>query len=277
MKKTLIALMGLFTLVACSEDSYQEADKMNGTAENSSDSMIKPMTVSSGYDSPFQPAGSSLNKGILTVFKNYTPLNIELEPFGEDMHVQTFLGAVGGTYPPMGIAHSFFPVSGGNFQVLSGTFETNSDPGAPLAVNAPPYSNSTGTIIYDFGSFSTNFRMLHYGKVYYFRYKVFDKNGNIIDTGYIKHKFYNDTDDWQTINAMSSGEWDVVADVPGLAPMYDAVVMYNTTWDEMCLTNRDGYTTAPLPSKVSIPDPATGTVHTLEFTSDTSGIYVNFF
>lgn len=273
MKKSIIALIGLFTLVACSEDSYEEADKMSET-----DSGINtvPTTVSSGYDSPFQPAGSSLNKGILTVFKNYTPLNIELEPFGEDMHVQTFLGAVGGTYPPMGIAHSFVPVSGGNFQVLSGTSETNRDPGAPLAVNAPPYSNSVGSIIYDFGSFTTNFRMLHYGKIYYFRYKIFDKGGNVIDSGYIKHKFYNDTDDWQTINA-TSPDWDVVADVPGLAPMYDAVVMYNTTWDEMCLTNKDGYTTPPLPSQVSITDPATGTAHTLEFTSDTNGIYVNFF
>ncbi len=35
MKKSIIALMGLFTLVACSEDSYQEADKMNETRNGS--------------------------------------------------------------------------------------------------------------------------------------------------------------------------------------------------------------------------------------------------
>lgn len=265
--------MGLFTLMACSDDSYQEADKMSDTGSGIN---TKPMTVSSGYDSPFQPSGSSLNKGILTEFKNNTPLNIQLEPFGEDMHVQTFIAANGGTYPPMGgIAYNFFPVSGGNFTVMSGAYETNRDLGAPLAVNAPPYSNSVGSIIYNFGSFTTNFRMLHYGKVYYFRYKIFDKGGNVIDSGYIKHKFYNDTDDWQTINA-TSPDWDVVADVPGLAPMYDAVVMYNATWDEMCLTNRDGYTTPPLPSRVPVIDPATGVAHTLEFTSDKNGIYVVF-
>ncbi len=273
MKKSIIALLGGFTLVACSDDAVQEADKMSETGSGIN---TVPMTVSSGYDSPFQPAGSSLNKGIVTVFKNNTPLNLELEPFGEDMHVQTFLGAVGGTYPPMGgIVYNFFPVSGGNFQVLSGTSETNRDPGAPLAVNALPYSNSVGSIIYDFGSFTTNFRMLHYGKVYYFRYKVFDNSGNVIDFGYIKHKFYNDTDDWQTINAISP-DWDVVADVPGLAPMYDVVVMYNTTWDEMCLTNRDGYITPAMPSQVDVVDPSTGAVHKLEFTSDINGIYVNF-
>jgi len=54
MKKSIIALLGLFTLVACSEDAYQEADKRSetGTVENDSGSMM-PMTVSSGYRSPF--------------------------------------------------------------------------------------------------------------------------------------------------------------------------------------------------------------------------------
>lgn len=277
MKKISIALLGLFTLVACSEDAY-EADKLTetGSVENNSGGTMMPMTVSTGYDSPFQPYGSPSNKGFTTTFTNNTPLNLSLQPYGEDMHMQTFL-SVNLIYPPYntGILAELKPMPGASFNVMAGTVETNSDIGAPLAVNAPPYTNSGGTIIYDFGSWSPNWRMYHYGKIYYFRYKIFDNTGNVLADGYIKHKFYNDTDDSNNI----TDEWQLVGEVLSLAPMYDVVVMYNRDWDEMCLTNREDYSTNgydPLPSSVDVVDPVTGAMHTLEFTSTQFGIYVNF-
>src|SRR5690606_37532909 len=168
MKKSIFALMGLFTLVACGDDAYQEADRLTetGTVESNSDGTMMPMTVSAGYDSPCQPYGSSFNKDIVTTFRNNTPLLLELEPYGEDMHAQTFLLANLKIYPPTDPDTPFNAIASTNFTVMAGTVETNRDPGAPLAVNALPYSNSTGTIIYDFGSFTTNYRMLHYGKIY---------------------------------------------------------------------------------------------------------------
>lgn len=56
MKKSIIALMGLLSLVACSEDSYQEADKMNetGTVENNSGGMqTNTIDTSINYESPY--------------------------------------------------------------------------------------------------------------------------------------------------------------------------------------------------------------------------------
>ncbi len=56
MKKTIIALMGVFTLVACSEDSYQEADKMNatGTVENTEpQNSVRTVDPVIDYESPY--------------------------------------------------------------------------------------------------------------------------------------------------------------------------------------------------------------------------------
>ena len=52
MKKSIIALMGLFTLVACSEDVYREADQMTETetVEHNSGGGIMPLTTSPGYN-----------------------------------------------------------------------------------------------------------------------------------------------------------------------------------------------------------------------------------
>src|SRR5690606_36320366 len=130
MKKSIIALMGLFTLFACSEDAYREADQLTetGTIENTAGGDVTPMTVSGGYNSPFQPYGSSLNKGIVTTFRNTTPLFLELVPYGEDMHVQTFLLANNETYPPSPPYKTpFLPIPSTNFIVPRGGTETNVD------------------------------------------------------------------------------------------------------------------------------------------------------
>ncbi len=275
MKKISIALLGLFTLVACSEDAYQEADRRTeaGVVDNNADGGIKPLTFTQGYQSPFLP--SVANGGVVTTFTNNTPLFLELQPFGEDMHVELFLSANGYTYPPPSSGlPDFNAIPGGNFVVLPATVETNSDSGAPLAVNAPPYTNSTGSIIYDFGSWAPNWRMYHHGKIYYFKYKVFDQSGTVLGQGYLKHKFYDDSFTYQDISS-DDANWQKLTNVTGL-PGYDPVVMYHTGFKEMCITNNRNYTTPPLPSSVPITDPATSITYTLSFTVNSNGINVDF-
>ncbi len=273
MKKCTIALMGLFVLTACSDEVYQDDVNMhqNETVESNTQGGIRPMTSSSGYNSPFNPY-SSANNGVTTTFRNTTPLLLELTPYGQDMYVQTFLYSLGGTMPPDS-GTPFNAFEGKSFFIMPGTVETNSDSGAPMAVNAPPYTSSTGTMIYDFGSWTPNWRMYHYGKIYYFKYKIYNNMGVPFDEGYIRHQFYGELDNSVTIN---DPDWEEAGIVFSLKPWHDAVVMYHTTQDEMCITNDPNSTTPPLLSNISITDPTTGANHTLEFTSNASGIYVNF-
>lgn len=74
--------MGLFTLVACSEDSYQEADKMNesGAVENGSGGNIKPLTVDPAipYESPFDMSNGPCCTPVQYVFINNTEWEIEV-------------------------------------------------------------------------------------------------------------------------------------------------------------------------------------------------------
>lgn len=269
--------MGLFTLVACGEDTYQEVDERleSGSLENNSGGTMMPMTASSGYNSPFNPNGTTSN-GVTTTFTNNTPLLLELTPYGQDIHVQTFLSANGKPCcPPPDYDTPFFAFEGTSFLIKPGTVETNEDGGAPLAVNAPPFTSSAGTIIYDFGSWSPNWRMYHYGKIYYFKYKVYNTMGIPFEEGYIRHQFYGETDHSDDIN-FNDPDWIKVANADGLIPWHDAVVMYHRNQDEMCITNKPGYTTPPLLSNITITDPVTGIPHVLEFTSNASGIYVDF-
>jgi len=83
MKKSIIALMGLFTLFACSEDSYQQADKMNesvvvdsgsgGMQTNSIDPIIP-------YESPYGNLQTCCSS-IIFDFTNNTDLDLEFSPF----------------------------------------------------------------------------------------------------------------------------------------------------------------------------------------------------
>ena len=77
----MIALMGLFMLVACSEDAYQEADKMNenGSVENNSGGMqTNSIDPTIPYESPYEigNAGTPIHYAIhnLSEFElNITP------------------------------------------------------------------------------------------------------------------------------------------------------------------------------------------------------------
>lgn len=267
--------MGLFTLVACSEDAYQEVDERveSGSLENNSGGAMMPMTVSTGYNSPFNPYGTTSN-GVITTFTNNTPLLLELTPYGQDITVKSFLNNLSQTYPPRNDAMPFFAFEGASFFIEPFATESNQDADAPVAVNAAPFGTSLGTIIYDFGSWSPNWRMYHYGKVYYFKYKIYSM-GLPFEEGYIRHQFYGEIDDSDDVK-LADPNWVKVANADGLKPFHDAVVMYHRTQDEMCITNDPNSTTPPLLSKITVIDPATAMPHTLEFTSDINGIYVDF-
>jgi len=274
MKKSIIALIGLFTLVACSEDAYQEVNERveSGSLENNSGGTMMPMTSSTGYNSPFNPYGTTSN-GVATTFTNNTPLLLELTPYGQDITVQAFFNNLSITYPYEDNT-PFFAFEGQSFFIEPFATESNQDADAPVAVNAAPFGTSLGTIIYDFGSWSPNWRMYHYGKVYYFKYKIYSM-GVPFEEGYIRHQFYGETDNSDDVN-LADPNWVKVANADGLIPYHDAVVMYHRIQDEMCLTNKVGYTPPPLLSKITVIDPATAMPHTLEFTSDAFGIYVDF-
>lgn len=272
MKKSIIALMGLFTLVACSEDAYQEVNERveSGSLENNSGGTMMPMTVSWGYNSPFNPYGTTSN-GVTTTFTNNTPL-LELTPYGQDITVQAFFNNLLITYPYEENT-PFFAFEGQSFFIEPFATESNQDADAPVAVNAAPFGTSLGSIIYDFGSWSPNWRMYHYGKVYYFKYKIYSM-GVPFEEGYIRHQFYGETDN-STVISSNDPNWVKVANADGLKPFHHAVVMYHRTQDEMCITNDPNSTTPPLLSKITVIDPATAMPHTLEFTSDINGIYVD--
>lgn len=77
MKKSIIALMGLFTLIACSEETYQEADKMNetknGAVENTGpQNSVKTIDTGIGYNSPFANPGMVPEYKLLNLTTNLT-------------------------------------------------------------------------------------------------------------------------------------------------------------------------------------------------------------
>lgn len=83
MKKSICALMGLFTLVACSEDAYQEADKMKdtGIVDNSgAQNSIRTVDGAIPYESPYDLAG---NDRIEYIFQNDTDLELSFHSFIE--------------------------------------------------------------------------------------------------------------------------------------------------------------------------------------------------
>lgn len=265
MKKSIITLMALSSLVACSEDSYQESDKINQVEniDNSSDGNIKPMTSGLYYNSPFNPHGTGLNNGILTRFINNTPLEVELEAFAAEIDYTTVIPGGYTLYPSTFIIMKPF------------SSEFNQDFGAPMSIIVPPYSVPQGNtaMMYDFGSHTINYRFYHYGKVQYFRY-IIKSEGGIIDEGYIKQRFFDDTNNSDEVNALDNN-WVYLEDINSL-PMYELAAMYHITSNEICLTNRINYTTNPFESSITVTDPITSTAYTMEFYTDSSGVYLTF-
>lgn len=79
MKKSILYALGLFTLIACSEDSYQEADTMNktGSVETAEpQNSIKTVDTSVPYESPYGTADR-----FTYVFQNDTPFDFTFTPW----------------------------------------------------------------------------------------------------------------------------------------------------------------------------------------------------
>lgn len=256
--------MGLFTLLACSEDSYQEADKMNGTTENSSANNIKPMTSSPGYNSPYKPfAMLPLNYGTRTVYRNTSPLQLRLYPYAGMLHQQSHFAYMYPNFPNYATFPGLpFDVAGG-MTIISSTCD-----GVFPVVNFN--TCTTSSLAHDFGSPGLNGVLLHYAKIQFYKYEILDTSGSLITSGYIKQKFMNDTDTDAVIGA--SGEWQTLGDVDNLPP--GTVAMYNTKQDEICIT-RNSTSVTPLLSTIGgIVDPATGTAYKLTFDTDSNEVKV---
>jgi len=152
--------MGLFTLVACSEDAYQEADKMNetrnGSVENTEpQNSIKTNTPTVGYVSPFN-LGSVIN--VPMKFVNNTTdyqigYRVQVGPgyFDGDIDGQINYSAFGGPilnptnapnllylgkeFNPALFVQYVLPISSGSSSTLLFNSFTASSPLNPLEVN----------------------------------------------------------------------------------------------------------------------------------------------
>lgn len=132
MKKSISALMGLFALVACSEDTYQEADKMTetGGVENSGpQNSIKTNDPSIPYQSPYD---MNFEKKIRYIFKNNTDVELKFHSF---VSLCYFDGQNDGTHFGHVLGSGAYPV----FTILSNWNEYQTQVTAKQII-IPPYT-----------------------------------------------------------------------------------------------------------------------------------------
>ena len=100
--------MGLFTLIACSEDVYQDADKMNeaGAVENTgSQNSVKTVDTTIPYESPY---GTSGEAGFEYLFINNTPYEWKFTPF---LQLCFYDGANDGSHFGHNLSFNYFDLS----------------------------------------------------------------------------------------------------------------------------------------------------------------------
>ncbi|UUV22289.1 hypothetical protein [Paenimyroides aestuarii] len=295
MKKSIIALMGLFALVACSEDSYQQADKMSETGSvetgsggmqtNSVDSDVPGHTTpgipnnSGNYESPYlTPAGTLSPK---YHFINNTSNTIVITPsvgfyvWGQpvDPYYGNYLSNPA-NYPNL--------FAGGN--KYGNTVDLDPiilHPGTSLmhgpATGGLPINGATmGTgFSYSSSLITTNevLAMMEIGKMHHLTYSIYPRNADPksvppFTKGMLKQKVGPDTWDF----TMFPNHWKNIVPLsihPDL--MFIANLRDDPTRGELCLTNSPNKPIVP--SEVSITDPF-GATHTLSYVTDLTDIYV---
>lgn len=290
MKKSIIALMALFTLVACSEDSYQEADKMierdgvnqsTDDPQNSTNSVT--ITPTMNYQSPYD-YGTFPNYNIRFEFNNQTPFVITLTPY---------LGPIA---EQVHSAYLMNPSSFPNFLMYSP--DVNALPSMkPFNLNPFSYSNvipcgmatpviptpGCGSLpfLFDYGhpsfptiSSSEVTPLAEASKVYYYYFEVSSERG-VIHSGYLKQKIGDDSWDWITLESNSLGDWVKFGDYPALYGTYGTVVMRNVNTGELALSQERGYPV--FPSFDTFTDPITSTSYTIEFRTELNKIVLEAF
>lgn len=265
--------MGLFTLIACSEDVYQDADKESGkgTVNNGSGGDKMPMTFSPNYSSPFL-YGTSANYGTQMTYKNTTPFTVILTAFAGPINKQSQEGGVQ-FYPGFGTA---FPdvtaVPSKIFTLNSGQVFTNIGCGTVLHCTTNGSCVSSPQI-YDFGSFNSTV-VSENSKIHYFQYEILDREGRPFASGLIKQRFLDDNDDYVIVESNEPG-WLFYSKFDPLYSAFGSVVMFHEETGEFCLSHEPG-TTNILPSSVSVSDPYSSTTYNLSFYTTASEVVLEF-
>jgi len=290
--------MGLFALVACSEDVYQEADKMSETGavvENGSGG-IQAFGSSSAisYQSPYD---QNPNYQIPFHFVIQAPVDrLEITPYlgPKESGVQESMVLAAGmngpclTFPncyPHLLEYLPYVSSFGTLFPLSlaqgYTIIQDCNAGNPVFPN-PACTGVPQLFNYDYNNTYNNsipaneFTVLaEETKIYYIHYRfiLFGK----VHEGYLRHQLGNDS--MRLSDYVNTGEWEEYSPFPQLNNMgnYGAVVVKNISdgSNELALAQKDDATDI-LNSEITVTDPATNISYTLRFRNEANRIVIEF-
>lgn len=283
MKKSIIALMGLFMFVACSEEAFKEADKMtengNGNEENNlpmAPSWVDPDLVGANvpgfvftneYESPFE---TNRNFNINYHFNNLTNFTVVLKPYVGWPAISDYADSMYASYlsNPSDPNLSELFASGNQYNNVHELDEVHLKPSSSLS-----YGPSSGTMplgnCVTLGGQGLPYsnpvagNYCEWGKIHYFDFAIYAEgdgpDGVPLYSGVLKQKVGFDTDDTTTF----PGNWSPIDNLDNIP---DLAVMRSNESGELCLVNEPGTTT--IPSEFTFTDPSSGTSYTLSFVTD---------
>lgn len=241
MKKSIIALIGLFTLVACSEDIYKDADKMNetGAVDNGSGGMqTNSIDPAIPYESPFDASPCCSSVKYLLI--NNTDLELKVSPYAglarfdkvQDNYHMTWGHQLNNfDYPNLLLGGMLEYI---NFvkckEITINPFTTlNSGNAGQLPIYGANFFEIENPTMHH------EMAILHeYGKLYSFDFEIND-TGFTLDSGSLRFPFLPATiTDPRTV----SGQWEQMGLTIGLE-CYD--LWYNIHTLEINIGNSGGY------------------------------------
>ena len=243
MKKSIIALMGLFTLVACSEDSYREADKMNETVivENSSGEMqTNSIDPAIPYESPYDDF-STCCSAVIFNFVNNTDLDLYFDPYVglarydgayDNIHFGWGIPLTAALYPNIisNETAEYFKLAKCREMVVGSNSTTLYNSGWQL----PIYNGAFFTLLNSIPTSTENQLLTEFGKIYSINATIKDpNNSNMIVRGneYLRFPFLPTgiTDP----GMLGSGDW---IQMPSIATQTDDLWYHHKTF-EICIGN----------------------------------------
>lgn len=276
MKKSIIALMSIFALVSCSEDSYEAKD--NSTPNPSFENTVKTVQSSLGINGYYSPYDG--NMGIQVPYR--MPFEFDIQAPVSAVQITPHVGYA---YKNLHLAQQVNPSNWPNFQqyapdvnAIEVSVPFTLTPGLtvikdcsaaiPLSMGCPqvPFPFSFNAVGNEYTLLAEN------SKIYYIDYK-FDLGGQTF-SGSLKHQLGDDT---MRLNDYTSNSWTYVSDFPKLnsSPYDEVVVVSSNATGEMALAQRNT-TTNPLNSEVTVTDPGTGIDYTLRFRNELNRIVIEF-
>ena len=270
MKKSIIALMGLFTLFACSDEVIQDMDKQSENPEI-------PMSVYTSdpnipYDSPYDYNGSW---NTLMYINNSTTLTIKLIPyFGSSFFDGIADDGLLHGYDSGSHVPNLYPLGSSEYGHSVSSEEYTIPPlnsyvltGHRFDKTTPAWPNFDMSTLPFIGTSFDHDYLTEMCKLYYFEYEVYNSNNDHIFSGTLKQKFGDDN--LELSEVLNVGGWGYIGDLvnnPALA------LVSNEKTSEICLV---GHRKEVMPSEETFNDPSTDTMHTIKFYTDANGVYID--